>query len=83
MNNKLLIASAGAGKTTLLVKKALTCSNSVLITTFTEENEREIRKKFAKLNNGVIPHNVTIPILKTNPLQLLCYKGYCCFKTTF
>ncbi len=60
MKNKLLIASAGAGKTTLLVKEALTCLNSVLITTFTEENEKEIRKKFIKLNNGVIPSNVTI-----------------------
>ncbi|KNZ43461.1 AAA family ATPase [Acetobacterium bakii] len=60
MKNELLIASAGAGKTTLFVKKALACSDSVLITTFTEENEREIRKKFTELNNGVIPPNVTI-----------------------
>lgn len=60
MKNKLLIASAGAGKTTLLVREALSCSKAVLITTFTEENEREIRKKFVKLNNGVIPSNVTI-----------------------
>lgn len=60
MKNKLLIASAGAGKTTLIVKEALACSDSVLITTFTEENEKEIRKKFIELNNGVIPPNVTI-----------------------
>lgn len=60
MKNELLIASAGAGKTTLLVREALSCSETVLITTFTEENEREIRKKFVKLNNGVIPSNVTI-----------------------
>ncbi len=60
MKNELLIASAGAGKTTLLVREALSCSEAVLITTFTEENEREIRKKFVKLNNGVIPSNVTI-----------------------
>jgi len=60
MKSKLLIASAGAGKTTLFVKEAIQCSESVLITTFTEENERQIRKKFVKLNNGVIPPNVTI-----------------------
>lgn len=60
MKNKLLIASAGAGKTTMFVREALTCSGSILITTFTEENEKEIRKKFRELNNGVIPANVTI-----------------------
>ncbi|HBF6040923.1 TPA: UvrD-helicase domain-containing protein [Clostridioides difficile] len=60
MKNKLLIASAGAGKTTLFVKEALACTHNVLITTFTEENEKEIRRKFVKLNNGVIPANVTI-----------------------
>lgn len=60
MKNKLLIASAGAGKTTLLVKKAIQCSDTVLITTFTEENEREITKKFIELNNGFVPSNVTI-----------------------
>lgn len=60
MKNKLFIASAGAGKTTLFVKEALACSDSVLITTFTEENEKEIRMKFVKLNNGVIPSNVII-----------------------
>lgn len=36
MKNKLLIASAGAGKTTMFVKEALSCTESVLITTFTE-----------------------------------------------
>lgn len=60
MNNELLIASAGAGKTTHIVKRALECNNTVLITTFTEENEKEIRKKIIELNNGVIPTNVTV-----------------------
>lgn len=60
MKNELLIASAGAGKTTLIVTEALNCSESVLITTFTEENEREIRKKVSKKNNGIIPSNITI-----------------------
>ncbi|WP_146549737.1 UvrD-helicase domain-containing protein [Rummeliibacillus suwonensis] len=60
MKNKLLIASAGAGKTTLLVKEAIKCTDTVLITTFTEENEREIKRKFIELNNGIIPSHVTI-----------------------
>ena len=60
MKNKLYIASAGAGKTTLFVKKAISCKGSVLMTTFTEENEKEIRKKFFELNKGSIPSNVTI-----------------------
>lgn len=60
MKNKLLIASAGAGKTTLLIEEALRCEDSVLITTFTEENESEIRKKFIEINNGTIPANITI-----------------------
>lgn len=60
MRNELLIASAGAGKTTLIVNKAISCKDKVLITTFTEENEKEIRKKFIELNNGVIPNNITI-----------------------
>lgn len=60
MRNKILIASAGAGKTTLFVKEAISCNETVLITTFTEENKDEIKKKFFELNNGVIPSNVTI-----------------------
>jgi len=60
MKNELLIASAGAGKTTFLVKKAIECTDTVLITTFTEENEKEIKKKFIELNSGIIPAHVTI-----------------------
>lgn len=60
MNDTLFIASAGAGKTTYFVKEALKYKETILITTFTEENEREIRKKFVELNNGIIPSNVTI-----------------------
>ncbi|GBD62428.1 hypothetical protein [Tetragenococcus halophilus] len=60
MKNELLIASAGAGKTTYFVKEALKCKDSALITTFTEENALEIRRKFMKLNNGIIPSNITI-----------------------
>lgn len=59
MNNRLIIAAAGSGKTTYLVKSALLEASPVLITTYTEANEREIRKKFVELN-GCVPANVTI-----------------------
>ena len=55
--NKLIIAAAGSGKTTELVKRARQITDqNVLITTYTEANEEEIRKKF----NGRIPKNITI-----------------------
>lgn len=57
--NKLIIAAAGAGKTTYLVSEALRQDKEVLITTYTEANEREIKKKFIEIN-GAIPNNVTI-----------------------
>jgi DNA helicase-2/ATP-dependent DNA helicase PcrA len=59
-NNRLIIAAAGSGKTTLLVREALKNSKeSILITTFTQANEEEIRKKFVELN-GFVPENVHI-----------------------
>jgi DNA helicase-2/ATP-dependent DNA helicase PcrA len=55
--NKLIIAAAGSGKTTLLVEQAKKIKDdNVLITTYTESNEAEIRNKF----NGRIPENITI-----------------------
>ncbi|MCC9043883.1 UvrD-helicase domain-containing protein [Myroides sp. M-43] len=58
--NKYIIAGAGAGKTTYLVTESIRQSDKkILITTYTEANEREIRKKFLEINNGV-PKNVTI-----------------------
>ncbi|MCW9709028.1 UvrD-helicase domain-containing protein [Fodinibius salsisoli] len=58
--NKLLIAAAGAGKTTHIVKKALSIEEgNSLITTYTQVNEEEIRKKFIELN-GFIPGDITI-----------------------
>lgn len=58
--NKLITAAAGSGKTTFLIKEALELTeNEVLITTYTQENEEEIRKKVIKLN-GCIPENLTI-----------------------
>ena len=57
--NKLIIAAAGAGKTTYLINEALKQNKEVLITTYTEANESEIKKKFIEIN-GAIPKNVTI-----------------------
>lgn len=58
--NKYIIAAAGAGKTTHLVNEALGNFNKkILITTYTEANEEEIRRKFLKLNKS-IPKNVII-----------------------
>ena len=51
MSNKLIVAAAGSGKTTHLVREALKIyDQKVLITTYTEANEREITKKFFELN---------------------------------
>lgn len=58
--NKLVIAAAGSGKTTYLVRQALAVADGkVLITTYTESNEEEIRWKFVELN-GAVPGNVVI-----------------------
>ena len=58
--NKLIVAAAGAGKTTFLVNEALTIKNvRVLITTYTQANEAEIRKKIFELNQ-CIPSNVIV-----------------------
>jgi DNA helicase-2/ATP-dependent DNA helicase PcrA len=47
--NKLIIAAAGSGKTTYLINEAMKFKNQkVLITTYTEANEEEIKKKFIK-----------------------------------
>lgn len=60
MSNKLIISSAGAGKTTFIIKEALKIKEGkALITTYTEANEEEIRKKFIEIN-GFLPHNVVI-----------------------
>jgi ATP-dependent DNA helicase UvrD/PcrA len=59
--NKLIIAAAGSGKTTFLVKEAIRVKDqNVLITTYTEANESEIRKNIIKESKGYIPDNITI-----------------------
>jgi len=63
MANDLIIASAGSGKTTALVEKAIEKANTgetVLITTFTEACEAEIKNKLVTESNGYIPDNITI-----------------------
>lgn len=58
--DKLVIAAAGSGKTTYLVKEALKIKDkNVLVATFTEANEEEIRRKFT-FESGSVPANVTI-----------------------
>ncbi len=59
-NNKLTIAAAGSGKTTFLVEEALKQKEGkILITTYTQANEAEIRKKIIE-KNKCIPENVTV-----------------------
>ncbi len=76
--NKLLIAAAGAGKTTYLVEEAFLCKGNVLITTFTQENEQEIRNKFVS-KYGYVPCNVTIQTWFSFLLQhgVKPYQGAC------
>jgi DNA helicase II / ATP-dependent DNA helicase PcrA len=58
--NKIVIAAAGSGKTTYLIEEAVKIkSERVLITTYTESNEAEIRQKFFDLV-GRVPANVVI-----------------------
>jgi ATP-dependent exoDNAse (exonuclease V) beta subunit len=46
VNNKLIIAAAGSGKTTYLIDEAIkNREKKVLITTYTQANEAEIKKK--------------------------------------
>ena len=61
MSNLVYIAAAGSGKTTTLVRKAcaLPPSEYVLILTYTDSNEKEIRNKFYQ-EKGCIPQNVAI-----------------------
>jgi len=60
-NNKLNISAAGSGKTTFLVNKALSLDKTkqILITTYTIDNEDEIRKKILEKRKS-IPSNITI-----------------------
>ena len=55
--NKLVIACAGAGKTTRLVREALAHRDRrIVMVTYTNNNVREINKKFGELNSGMPKH---------------------------
>ena len=56
----MFVAAAGAGKTTTLVNRAHAITDGrVLITTFTNANEQEIKKKFVELF-GCVPGHVYV-----------------------
>jgi len=58
--NRLIIAGAGSGKTSYLVSEALDNSDrNVLITTFTQANEAEIRRKIIE-ECKCIPSHITV-----------------------
>lgn len=60
MANKLIIAAAGSGKTTHIVSEALKQKTArILISTYTEANEEEIRKIIVK-QNKCVPENITV-----------------------
>jgi hypothetical protein len=58
--NKLFIAAAGSGKTTLIVEEALKIKEeTILITTYTQANEAEIKRKIIE-RNKFIPENIVV-----------------------
>ena len=55
--NKIIIACAGSGKTTRLVTEALANRDRrIAFVTYTNNNIREIIKRFSELNSGVPKH---------------------------
>jgi DNA helicase-2/ATP-dependent DNA helicase PcrA len=59
-NNKLIIAGAGSGKTTFLIDEAIKHRDKkILITTYTQANEVEIKNKIIEKIN-YIPENITV-----------------------
>lgn len=58
--NKLVLAAAGSGKTRMLVENALAITTGkVLITTYTQANEAEIRKRIVE-KAKCIPNHITV-----------------------
>lgn len=73
-----VVASAGSGKTTYLVEEALKITDkNVLITTYTEANDSEIKSKIIEKNRS-IPKNVHIQTWFSVLLQhgVRPYQGY-------
>jgi superfamily I DNA/RNA helicase len=59
-SSKVVIAGAGSGKTTFVVEDAVRHNDkTILITTFTQANEQEIRKKIIEYV-GCIPAHITV-----------------------
>ncbi len=55
--NRIIIACAGAGKTTRLIDEALNDrDHRVAVVTYTNNNAREINRRFAERNSGVPKH---------------------------
>lgn len=61
MKNKFIVACAGSGKTTTIINSVLSSKSTkkILITTFTDENCEEIKRKFIS-EKGYIPSNVDV-----------------------
>jgi hypothetical protein len=58
--NVAFIAAAGARKTQLLIESALAdASQRVLITTYTNENLRQITRRIEQ-RNGIVPSNIAV-----------------------
>ena len=71
-NNFFIHSLAGSGKTTRLVKYALKFKNKkIIITTYTNKNLEEIKKKFYEIN-GFIPSNINITTWYTFLLDECC-----------
>jgi DNA helicase II / ATP-dependent DNA helicase PcrA len=76
--NKLIIAAAGSGKTSFLINEALKVKGSkVLITTYTQANESEIKKKIIEINK-CIPEYISVQTWFSFLLQhgVRPYQGY-------
>jgi DNA helicase-2/ATP-dependent DNA helicase PcrA len=58
-NNRAILAAAGSRKTQEVVESALAASGNVLITTYTNENQRIIRDRITQIA-GAIPSNISI-----------------------
>ncbi len=57
--NKAILAAAGSRKTTELVEAALACSGRVLVTTYTNENQRLIVERISR-KAGAVPPNIQV-----------------------
>lgn len=72
LHTDIIMYPAGSGKTTRLVKYALKFKNKkIIITTYTNKNLEEIKKKFYEIN-GFIPSNINITTWYTFLLDECC-----------